>query len=232
MKKAFTLLELIFVIVVVGILAAVVVPSTNRNPVLEAGIQILSHIRYTQHLAMVSDKYDANNTQWYLGRWQIAFSNANNTTSYMIFSERQGAYNGNPDATNNFSSSEVAKNPQNPQQFLIGTADANFANNDTSRLSTELDIGKKYGIAQFRISGGATGSTSLGVIFDSMGRPYRGNTDDTVLTVIHSPQDRLTSTAMFIKICSNTCTGGNNTANNENELVIRIEPETGYAHIL
>lgn len=74
MKKAFTLLELVFVIVVIGILAAVIIPNTRTNPVREAAIQLVSHIRYTQHLAMVDDKFDATNNNWYKNRWQIVFA--------------------------------------------------------------------------------------------------------------------------------------------------------------
>ncbi|MDQ7060006.1 MAG: type II secretion system protein [Sulfurimonas sp.] len=65
MKKAFTMIELIFVLVVVGILAAVILPRTKTNPLQEAAIQLLSHIRYTQHLALVDDVYDANDANWY-----------------------------------------------------------------------------------------------------------------------------------------------------------------------
>ena len=73
MRKAFTLLELVFVLVVIGILAAVIIPSTRTNPVREAAIQLVSHIRYTQHLAMVDDKFDIANATWYKDRWLISF---------------------------------------------------------------------------------------------------------------------------------------------------------------
>ena len=71
MKKAFTLLELVFVLVVIGILAAFMIPSTRTNPAVDAAIQLESHIRYTQHLAMIDDKFDANNTRWYRNLWKI-----------------------------------------------------------------------------------------------------------------------------------------------------------------
>ncbi len=73
MRKAFTLLELVFVIVVVGILAAVIIPSTRTNPVREAAIQLVSHIRYAQHLAMVDDKFNISDPTWYENRWRISF---------------------------------------------------------------------------------------------------------------------------------------------------------------
>ncbi len=79
MKKAFTMLELVFVIVVIGILAALILPRTKTNPVQESAVDLLSKIRYTQHLALVDDKYGENSpgtTDWYEKRWQIIF-NAN-----------------------------------------------------------------------------------------------------------------------------------------------------------
>ena len=57
-KKAFSLIELIFVIVIIGILSSVLVPRFDRPTLIEAAHQIISHIRYTQHLAMVDNKFD------------------------------------------------------------------------------------------------------------------------------------------------------------------------------
>jgi len=96
MKKAFTMLELVFVIIVIGILAAVIIPSTRTNPAQEAAIQLLSHIRYTQHLAMVDDKYDATNPTWFQERWQIIFAG----NAYSIESNGIPAVNPSNGATN------------------------------------------------------------------------------------------------------------------------------------
>ena len=64
MKKAFTMLELVFVIVIVGILSYFVSSSFQRNPLREAADQVVSHIRYTQHLAMIDDKFDPNDARF------------------------------------------------------------------------------------------------------------------------------------------------------------------------
>lgn len=86
MKKAFTMLELVFVIVVIGILAALILPRTKTNPVQEAAVDLLSKIRYTQHLALVDDKYDDNNASSYKNRWQIQF----NGNTYTVTSSNSG----------------------------------------------------------------------------------------------------------------------------------------------
>ena len=73
MKKAFTMIELVFVLVVIGILAAAIIPRMRTNPVQEAAIDLVSKIRYTQHLAMSDDKYERTG-KWYRNRWQIVFT--------------------------------------------------------------------------------------------------------------------------------------------------------------
>lgn len=71
------MLELVFVIVVVGILAAALIPRMDRDTLYEATEQLLSHIKYTQHLALVDNVYDANNANWFQERWRITFDDAN-----------------------------------------------------------------------------------------------------------------------------------------------------------
>lgn len=65
------MLELVIVIVVAGILAAVMIPRLERDNLREAANQVLRHIQYAQHLAMMNDVYDDGNTNWYQNRWSI-----------------------------------------------------------------------------------------------------------------------------------------------------------------
>ena len=88
-KKAFTLIELIMIIVVVGILAVAVIPRVDRDTLVEATNQVASHVRYTQHLAMLDDKYDPKDPNWYRNRWKITFNN----NSYSITSGNTNAKN-------------------------------------------------------------------------------------------------------------------------------------------
>lgn len=90
MKKAFTMIELVFVIVVIGILAGAILPSTRTNPNAEASLKLISDIRYTQHLALVNDKIDPSNASWFKEHWNISF----NGSTYSIMSD--GVYAINP----------------------------------------------------------------------------------------------------------------------------------------
>ena len=218
-KPAFTLLELIFVIVVIGILAATFIPKFSANKLTQAANQVVSDIRYTQHLALVDDKYDSTDQYWYRQRWQIAFSTANQTVSYMIMSDEvtgTGNYNGNPIANNTYSDVSIAVNPENKNLYMIGIPYSTFNNSDTNRLSTKLDLGKTYGITNISITGGSTGSSAKRILFDHLGRPYRGT--DVSLT---SPQDHVATSPIDIKL-----------TNTSGSIKIQIEPETGYVHIL
>ena len=94
MKKAFTMMELIFVLVVMGIIAAVVLPNTRSNPVAEAGVELASQIRFTQHLALINDKY-ATDATWYKNRWQIVFSGTDNNF-YSVVSDNNTTFAKDP----------------------------------------------------------------------------------------------------------------------------------------
>ncbi len=71
------MLELVFVILIAGILAAALIPRADRDTLYEASEQMLRDIRYTQHLAMMDNVYDDSDQFWYAHRWKIDFSNAN-----------------------------------------------------------------------------------------------------------------------------------------------------------
>ncbi len=75
------MIELIIVIVVAGILAAVMIPRLERDPTREAANEVVRHIQYAQHLAMVDDVYDAGNAAWYANRWKIVFAGTGYTVS-------------------------------------------------------------------------------------------------------------------------------------------------------
>lgn len=224
MKKAFTLLELIFVIVVIGILAAVIVPNTHRNPLREAAVQLISHIRYTQHLAIVDDKFDVTDANWYKKRWMIRFKKDLvytgtsiphktylNVWSYSIFSDKSDDKHPNL--------SEIAKNPLNEKQYLSGGYNNTLHVKNTLAMQ-ELRLGEKYSISNITFSGGCR-SNVLYIYFDHFGRPFNSMDTSSAYEMASAGWHKLLTSACNITLFHNTDT-----------IKIVVEPETGYAHIL
>jgi len=220
MKKAFTLLELVFVIVVIGILAAMIIPSTRTNPIREAAIQLLSDIRYTQHLAMIDDKYDTNDAGWYHERWQINFTtggsaSSNHKVAYAIFSDWKNTHTGHPERD------EIAKDPLTGK--LITGGITNTVPYDDPDASERANLGLKYNVGSISFSDSCKSNGSKRIAFDHLGRPIKGNiSSPTTATTL------LTSTKLITATCEITLFSENNEVN----VTIAIEPETGYAHIL
>lgn len=236
MKKAFTMIELLMVIIVVGVLAAVALPRFNQDSIYQAANQIVSHIRYTQHLAMQDDKFNPNDQFWYRSRWQIRFckdatilggqcniGNGKTEWGYSIFSDSIVTnYNGNPEAN------ELAVNPQNPTQFLTAGYNGTIPMNDR-RTMKALRVEEKFGIKNIIFSQecGQDGAKSLA--FDGIGRPLYGH-----FQLLNAPYARNIGNRLLTQRCTITlCTKlPCPIVDGERRVRIAIEPETGYVHIL
>ncbi|DAB27429.1 MAG: N-terminal methylation [Sulfurimonas sp. RIFOXYD12_FULL_33_39] len=212
MKKAFTMMEVIIVIVVIGILAAVVIPRSGSNKLAEAATQVVSHIRYTQHLAIVDGKFNGSDSNWYKNRWQIIFGTSASTNSmpaYTIFSDAAGGSTGQPDI------SEMAVNPMDSSKLLSGGY-SGILNTANSKSTKTMNLGE-YGISSYNLTGGCSGAR---VSFDHLGRPMRGNLSSMSGAYIAGTQRLITQTCNIVLTSS------------EGTVTIAIEPESGYSHIL
>nr|WP_321435292.1 prepilin-type N-terminal cleavage/methylation domain-containing protein [uncultured Campylobacter sp.] len=181
MKKAFTLIELVFVVVVIGILAFALWPTKQPTQAFEAARQIVAHIRYTQHLALNDDKFathtDTDGTgasiaiDWYKRLWRITFSNLNKIEGkctdtgwryavYQNISGKKLSVSGQPNGE-----IEVAMNPAEPGKKLSGCYSGAHQNPTSS-----MNISQTYKIENIDFSDFA--KESQGIIFDELGRAY------------------------------------------------------------
>jgi len=147
------MLELVFVIVVAGILAAAILPRINRDTLFEASEQLLRDIKYTQHLAMMDDVYDDSDTDWFENRWRITFDDTNDQYAISKGITTNGDY---------------ARDPLTKMQIngLVGDND--------------YDLDDKYSITvsiENAESAGATGTYNK-LAFDHLGRPYVFSTNE------------------------------------------------------
>ena len=181
MKKAFTLIELVFVMIVLGILTFALWPTKQPTQALEAARQIVAHIRYTQHLALNDDKFathrDEDGTKekiakdWYKRLWRITFSNGEAAPGCKSGGWRYAVYQniakglsdkGQPNGAN-----EAAMNPAQAGKVLSACYSGLSTN-----TSDELNLGQTYKIENIYFSEFATDSRIQGIIFDELGRAY------------------------------------------------------------
>jgi prepilin-type N-terminal cleavage/methylation domain-containing protein len=205
-KSAFTMLELVLVIVVLGILAAVAIPRLDRDLEQEAKDNILSAIRYTQHLALMDNRHKFNDAKWHRRFWKLMFAQcSDNKYFYRIGNDDD------MDSTTTFEKSEAALDPANGKLMYV----ANNGDCSAVDVSPNILIGKKYGITVNDGTGGCAGVKHIG--FDYLGRPHVGFSGST------KPD--------YSSYISSICTM-NFTLSNGTTFSINIEPETGYAYVV
>ena len=214
MKKSFTILELVFAIVLIGILAIEIIPRMKSNLLEQAALQLISDIRYTQHLAITDDKYNPHDKDWYKKRWQIIFGQSYDTKhklAYSIFSD-----NATDDDDAKPGLTELAVDPTDPSKYLSGGYTGILKTSDVA-ANKKMNLGLSYDIEKYEFGGGCSSRTRR-VSFDHYGRPIK----DSLATYVSAyKKGKLLSRACTIKLINES----------EGYIVISIEPETGYAHI-
>ena len=207
-KSAFTMVELVFVIVVIGIITAVMLPRIDRDNVYEAAQQVVSHIKYTQHLAMIDNKFDDTNVNWYKERWQIAFTKctAPANVMYSIHSDK-AAYGVLPART------EAALDPLSRLPLYHNNCNPVGGTDDD-----KVDLGNNYNITSIDVSGclDINGAQVRRIAFDILGRPFSN------ISTATSPTQTYIPAACDIILVSDV----------DSNVTIRIEAETGYAHVV
>jgi len=207
-NKAFTMIEMVFAIIVIGVLTAVALPRLQRDTKQQVADSILSDIRYTQHLALIDDKHNINNNSWQRSFWRIGFNSCGGGSGLYEYIGSDMDYGGG------ISNNEAAIDPVNGKRMNWSTF-TNCSNGGDAQTSDRIFLTNKYGITN--ISWGGSCSRARYVGFDNMGRPHQGFTLSGSANYI----SRL-NTACFIKF---KLSGGDTFS-------ISIQPETGYAQIV
>ena len=214
-RTAFTMIELVMVIVVLGILASLAMPRLERDLRQEAADTILANIRYTQHLALTDNKHRFDNAQWQRRWWRIVFSTCTaNDRFFMIGSDDDMSGSNNAF----FAQGEAATDPRTGKPLFWTSGQNCSANANTSAFSEDIFISKKYGITDV-VSSGSCGNTpnSRGHIgFDNFGRPHYGF--------------GLSVQPNYASLINVRCTF-TFTMSDGNTFIIHIEPETGHAFV-
>ena len=205
------MIELIMVIIVIGILAALAIPRIERDYRQEAADNILSAIRHTQHLALMDNKHMDGNPMWQQRFWRIVFSQCSSTGHfYMVGSDNDMESSNNA----NFDQDEADIDPITNKPLFYKCS--GMAKKDAS---PSIFIGEKYGVKTVASSGGCAGSGGKHIAFDHLGRPHYGTAFSQSITPDYSSYMPIACTFTF-------------TMEKGDPFTIQIVPETGYAQII
>jgi len=206
-KFAFTMIELVMVIVVLGILASLAMPRLDRDLKQEAADAVLSNIRYTQHLALIDNKHSFSNPQWQRAFWKISFESCAGGGVFLSIGTDID-YQGDTDRN------EAALDPINLKPMFWTNTEA-CTNGGDNTVSPDIFLTKKYGVTAVNGTQGCNGIQHIG--FDHLGRPH----------VSFSASTTPNYSSYMNSVCRFTFT-----MSNSETFAIDIRPETGYANIV
>ncbi len=213
-RAAFTMLELILVIIVLGILASMALPRLERDSRQEAGDSILAAIRYTQHLALSDNVIDPNEPKWQRKFWRFGVRECtNDDIFYYVGSDLN--------LGGNIDSNEAAIDPANGGRMWASAGTA-CPDGRSSGSSPNIFLSHKFGIKNTNMFNGCSGTNASApkyIGFDHLGRPHSGFHDS----------DRPDYSSLLTSDCDLTFEFIDTDIP---DLVIRIEKETGYAYIV
>lgn len=231
LRKAFTLIELIFVIVLIGIMAAIATSRMQTNNLSEARDQVMNHMRYAQHLALTTDFFlgdtslseksgiamKKDTTQWFKRWWQIQFHTLTNSLPYSIYSDHATNSAGYNFADDPEDKDLIAKDPLTGL-FIVKGGNNSGDVKDELRLQ-DVDLKEKYGITKIKVKCPnltKPNGTSAHVKFDALGRPHCTKSD---ASASFNPFTHLVNSEVNITLSTD-----------DESLSICVEPETGYIH--
>jgi len=215
-KNAFTMIELVFVIVILGILASVAMGRMERDLKQEASSTILSHIRLAQQLALNDNKHRSdNNSKWQTSYWRFEYEKCNGVdVDRYIY--RVGS---DIDLSGGINKIESAINPVTGK-YIWADGDCNSFDDLGSDESKDVYLYGRFGIEHVSHSTQKGSCTTQNIGFDFLGRPHIGikryKTDDSSIFQ-----------KLMTKDCNLTFTMSDGT-----NFKINIKAETGYSSIL
>jgi len=216
------MIELVFVIVILGILASLAMDRIDRDLKQEAATTILSHIRLAQQLALRDNKHRSDNdVKWQTAYWQFSMEACGDDIAYKVGSDISlgGSVNG-------LSKAESAINPVDGK-YIFSDDCQNLATDETPSVL----LSKKFGILKSGVTSSG-GCDRNQILFDYLGRPHSENTTySSSSNTINNPKYFNT---IMQKDCNFTFTLQTDQDNDgfDDNFTITIEAETGHSFIV
>ena len=217
MKKAFTLLEIIFIIVIAGVISSVAIMKFSSKDLLKGVEMVAKDIEYTKHLAIIDDGRipndifleKANNNNF----WTITFIGIGGDPKMSIFKYT--------DTNINYGTIDTAAIDYLDKEKVLtltvgGGKDIDIVDNGMNKTSSRIYLKKTYGIKSINNDKCLVDGHSINTLFfNEEGVPYGANSSK--------------GSFLYFQKLKETCTlkfkAGSDTK------CIDIYPETGYVKV-
>lgn len=206
MKKSITLVEIIFILVVVSILYSISIPKKQDSKLFDATNYIVTYLNYTRYLALIDNKFDLDDSLWHKKWWRLRFENCIKSKGGVYF-----IVTSDDNTTGQAKKSHSAKDPlTNRYLYSRYYCDAKEDESKYVLLTQEFDI------AKVELTCNATDSIGQ-IIYNDKGEVFSkvANTIDETYTKYEIRQK------CYIYLYDK----------NNNKSTIIIEPKTGYAYV-
>ena len=223
-KSAFTMIELVFVIVILGILSSLAMGRMDRDLEQEAANTILSHIRLTQQLALNDNKHRSdNNVDWQKTYWRFEFTNCDFEGNVKpIYSVGSASIDS---SIGKLAKEDTAIDPSNGK-YMFATCNENMIGND---VSEQIFVGKHFGIEKMEMKKCTSPQyTGQNFGFDYLGRPHVGISG---YRGANGYFNKLATRDCELIVTMGTDINNDGEVNEDDSFKIIIESETGHAYI-
>ena len=209
------MIELVFVIVILGILASLAMGRMERDLKQEASSTILSHIRLAQQLALNDNKHRRdNNSKWQTAYWRFEYEKCDGVgVDRYIY--RVGS---DTDLSGGINKVESAIDLVSGK-YIWADGACNDFDDLGSDETKDVYLYGRFGVEHVAHSSNEGSCTYQDIGFDFLGRPHTG---------IASYKD---NSSNFQKLMTKDCILTFSMSDGE-EFKIKIEAETGYSFII
>lgn len=155
MKKSFSILEIILVLLLLAILYTSFIPKFNKSKIDEVSNRLVLYLKQTRYLSLLDNKYDDENDLWFKKRWTLKFLRCRESVGgfyYTIYSDKNNS--GHPGSTDslkdplsnkNIYSSNYCEEKDENSKYVLLTKNYHITNievscNETSSLG-QLSFG-------------------------------------------------------------------------------------------
>jgi len=161
LKKSFSYIELIFILVIIAIISAQFIPKNLNNNLDQAASKIIIHLKHTKYQAMIDNRFNHNDAFWFRERWTLKFQNCSKNIGglyYVVYSDKNHG--------GHINKSETLKDPLT-QKWLYSNYDCDASFNE----SKDILLTKEYGVTKVDVSCNRT-STIGQISFGYDGKVY------------------------------------------------------------